>query len=499
MSQVRPDIDLAGLSRPVRELPPPRRSRLRIVVPLAILLAFLAVLATTLGDLWKGSVPVSVVRPTIVDASAAASAGTPLFQAAGWVEPDPFPSEVPALAPGVVREVLVQPSDAVAEGQVVARLIERDAQLALAAAEAELADARAELATSQAEVAAARTTFDEALAVREADAVARAEVEGTEAEARGLAAAVERAQVRITVAEQELALQQALVEAGAVGPRQDELARARLEEAKADLEVMRADAARANAASQRARANLARSSRELELRIEDRLRLDASKAAVEAANAKLAAAQVAVDEASLRLERMEVRAPAAGVVLERLASPGTVLTEDEPAVCTLFDPRSLRVRVDVPQGEVAKVGVGARAEVLSDSRPGKPYHGEVLRLVQKADIQKVTLQVHVLVEDEDELLRPEMLCQVRFLARGGEGAGATGATTAVLVPRELVVEGSKVWLVSGDGTATLREVELGGEQGDQVVVASGVNASDKLIAAGRENVSEGVRVEIRER
>jgi HlyD family secretion protein len=309
---------------------------------------------------------------------------------------------------------------------------------------------------------------------------------------------VERAQVRIKVAENELALQRSLVEAGAAGPRQDELARARLEEAKSDLAVMRGDAERANATSERARANLARASRELELRIEDRRRLDSAKAAVESADAKVAAAQVALDEARLRLERMEVRAPAAGVVLERLVSPGSSVTEDEPAVCTLFDPKSLRVRVDVPQGDVSKVGVGAQAEVLSDSRPGRPYHGSVLRLVQKADIQKTTLQVHVLVEDEDELLRPEMLCQVRFLARGGGPAEAAGGTTAVLVPKELVLEG-KVWVVSGDGKATLRTVELGGEQGDHVVVTSGINASDKLITSGRENLAEGTRVEIRER
>jgi HlyD family secretion protein len=499
VSQVRPDIDLAGLSRPRQELAPPRRSRARFLVPLGILIAFAAVLASTVGDLWKGSVPVTVVRPTIVDASATATAGTPLFQAAGWVEPDPFPIEAPALAAGVVREVLIQPSDAVAEGQVVARLVAVDAELERDAADAELAQARAELAGAEADLAAARTTFEEALAVREAEAVARAEVEGTSAEARSLAAAVDRATVRITIAEQELALQRSLVEAGAAGPRQDELADARLAEARADVEVMRADAARAGADAQRAKAELARATRELELRTEDRRSLEVAKAAHASARGRIAAAEVALEQAKLRLERMDVRAPAAGVVLERLVSPGSSVTEEEPAVCTLFDRGSLRVRVDVPQGEVAKVGVGARAEVLSDSRPGRPYRGEVIRLVQKADIQKVTLQVHVLVEDEDELLRPEMLCQVRFLARGGADGSAPSGTTAVLVPRALVVDGSKVWVVSGDGTASLRELEISGEQGEHVVVASGVNASDKLIDGGRERLTEGAPVAIEER
>ena len=75
MSQVRPDIDLGALARPPEEARPPRRSKLRILVPLAILLAFAIVLVSTLGDLWKGAVEVSVVRPRVVDASSTASAG----------------------------------------------------------------------------------------------------------------------------------------------------------------------------------------------------------------------------------------------------------------------------------------------------------------------------------------------------------------------------------------------------------------------------------------
>ena len=68
------------------------------------------------------------------------------------------------------------------------------------------------------------------------------------------------------------------------------------------------------------------------------------------------------DEAALRLDRMEVRAPAAGVVLARLAQPGSVLSGASPGhpVCSLYDPASLRVRVDVPQADVGKLFVGQR-------------------------------------------------------------------------------------------------------------------------------------------
>ncbi|NUP96869.1 MAG: efflux RND transporter periplasmic adaptor subunit, partial [Planctomycetaceae bacterium] len=193
-------------------------------------------------------------------------------------------------------------------------------------------------------------------------------------------------------------------------------------------------------------------------------------------------------------QRMEVRAPTAGIVLERRAAPGTSLDAAQAVVCTLYDPHSIRVRVDIPQGEVGKVGVGMKAEVLAESRPGRPYHGEVIRLVHRADIQKVTLQVHVRLDDGDELVRPEMLVQARFLSSGSAATGTQASTSVVLVPARLVSDGH-VWVVDGaNGTAARRKVEIGARMGDDVELTSGVNASDKLIDARGAALEVGARV-----
>ena len=60
MSQVRPDIDLGALARKETPIQPPRRSALRILVPAVILLTFAGLLASTLGDLWRGTVEVEL-------------------------------------------------------------------------------------------------------------------------------------------------------------------------------------------------------------------------------------------------------------------------------------------------------------------------------------------------------------------------------------------------------------------------------------------------------
>ena len=143
-------------------------------------------------------------------------------------------------------------------------------------------------------------------------------------------------------------------------------------------------------------------------------------------------ARATLEDAELRLSRMEVRSPVDGVVLERLTLPGMVLSVAQSGheICSLYDPEQLRVRVDVPQPEVGRVFVGQRAEIECEARRRQPYEGEVIRVVQKANLSKVTLEVHVRILDPDDLARPEMLAQVRFFGSDEAASEVDSAAAA---------------------------------------------------------------------
>lgn len=502
MSDARTDIDLSELARPARELPPPRRHWARVVVPLAILAGFGAVLASTLTDLFARTVEVTVVRPRAPRAGEAReSAGQVVVQAAGWVEPDPFLVHVPALAGGVVEEVLVQESDVVEAGDVVARLVDDDARIDHDVAVAELAVRRAELAEAQARLAIAEGRLEAALEVTERAATAAAELAAKRAAAEGARAAVVQGEARLSLAEDEHAVQRELAAARAAGAWQVEIAEAAEREARGLFDALVAAERSAAAEVERAAAVLQRAEADRELRFDDRLEADLARARAELAGGEVRRAEAVLEAAALRLARMEIRAPAGGVVLERLTVPGMVLsvTHEGHAVCSLYDPGSLRVRVDVPEQDVARVFVGQRARIESTARPGEPYVGEVIRLAQLADIQKNTLEAQVRVEDGDALLRPDMLAQVQFLGReDGEGPEDGEADRTVLVPRRLV-QGNAVWVVDAErDVAVRRTVELGAAHDDLVQVRAGLNLTDKLIDDGRAAVAEGTRVRVKE-
>ena len=61
--------------------------------------------------------------------------GAMLFQAAGWLEPDPLPIRATALTDGVIENVHVLEGQKVTRGELIAELIEEDAELALRAAD----------------------------------------------------------------------------------------------------------------------------------------------------------------------------------------------------------------------------------------------------------------------------------------------------------------------------------------------------------------------------
>lgn len=503
MSLVNSDVDLSALARAETSVPPPRRSWIRVLLPLVILAAFGAILWSTARDLFVTRPVVELVRPTRLLGERASAARAPrvAVQAAGWVEPDPFPIYASALAGGVVSEVLVQESDEVTAGAPLARMVPEDAELARDAARAEVDRLRAALEGARARAIIAAERFDAALEVTEANDRATAVLAAREAAAEHRRAAVSKGEAEVSLAESEIVVQRELAAAGASGVRQVEIAEANLVSARATLRSLRAEADLAEADRAAAEAAATRAAEDLELRFADRLERDVSAAEADRVAGELGAAETALAEAELRLARMAVVAPTDGVVLERLAAPGEELKPGAP-VASLYDPARLRVRVDVPQSDVESLTVGMAAEVQSESRPGRPYPGEVIRIVQRADIQKVTLEAQVRIADADGLLRPDMLTQVRFLSPEPETAApgeADGGAAALGVPEELIRDGG-VWVYDPvDGVARRRAVEVVGAAVDGVVaIAPGaLNLTDKLIDPMGQRLEDGARVDAR--
>ncbi|MBN2445571.1 MAG: efflux RND transporter periplasmic adaptor subunit [Phycisphaerae bacterium] len=486
--------------------PPPRRWKTRVLLPVAILLATTSLFGGALSDTLWPATPVHVTPVLAKDTGQAEPVGSVVVQAPGWVEADPFPIAVPALADGVVEEVLALEGARVERGDVVARLIDDDARIAKAGAEGVLMERQATLASAKAALEAAQRNWDHpveltrklqtteaALAEKQA-ALARwpAELAREEAHAAYLKADYERIRplhkngqandIELIQARQAHEAQKAAVE---VVRLQEPILQAQVRALEAETQAARED---------------------LHLRIPDTRALAEAEAEVTRAEAGVAAAQAQLDEAALRLERMTVRSPAAGVVMTRLVEPGSkrMLNMDDPhsaQIVRLYDPQRLQVRVDIPLVDAAKVGVHQPAEIIVDVLPDRVFRGHVTRIVNEADVQKNTLQVKVAIEDPTPEIKPEMLARARFLSMATDDAETQSAARQLFAPRAAVFEAagqSYVWLADQVADVARRQTVTVGHSvvEDWVAISEGVQPGDRLITDPPPNLADGQRIRL---
>lgn len=465
--------------------PPPRKWLTRLAVPLGILAAALLLLAYAARDSIRPAVGVRTVR--VVTKSLAQTPGSITLQAPGWVEPDPFPIYVPALASGVVKEVLVLEGEPVSAGQVVVRMIDDDARLSLDLIQAQMENRQAQLRAAQSDWDHP-IELDRMIAVKEASlkqiAAERAQLISEIAMHEDKAAELKDRHERLADLLPDAVAQQQVVQAKLQYRGQQDT----LQAARKKMDVL-------EARYQSVEADLHAAKEDRRLRIPERKALDLAKAELRETEAALAQAQ-------LRLDRMDVRSPVSGMVMRRLAVPGSKLMLDmddklSANAIHLYDPNKLQVRVDVPLADAAKVGLGQKAEIVVDVLPEKHFDGQVTRIVHEADIQKNTLEVKVAIHHPTAELKPEMLARVKFLGRSQ--AHAESAALRILVPERYLQQRSEktasVWVVTADQRAAQREVTLGRyREAGWIETVSGLQPGDTLIAEYDKPLKEGRRI-----
>lgn len=482
-------VDLSNLRM---ESPPamPRRPLGPRLWAGAVLLLALAVAATFCWPLLRPvrAVPMAAVRAT----SATEQAARAIAEAAGWIEPDPFPVFVRPLVTGRLESIDVLEGSVVQRGtSVVAKLASAELLAAKERAGAALAERERQAAAAEAALAVAQSQLAQRGALRDAALQARlaaAEIEGRLAQARG---AELRAAAAQSGAQAVLQGQRQLAAAGASYPVA--LARAEADAAAAAAEVEATQrqvvATSAELAAAEARRQLAEELLAAPVDLQGAVSL--ARAALERERAALASARTEAAIADRELAWATVVAPSDGVVMRLTSAPGALVGPDAEPILALYDPQHLRARIDVPLGAVAGIHDGQAVELRSEVLGNTVVHGVVQRVQRESDLLKNTLQVKVALQDPPPLLRPETLCRARFLG-GAANEPAVAAATAFVLPRAALRDGQVFRFDPAARCARAVPVTVVQEHGDDVIVRGDLSATQRVILAP---VQDGERVQ----
>lgn len=147
---------------------------------------------------------------------------------------------------------------------------------------------------------------------------------------------------------------------------------------------------------------------------------------IDQARAEVGRARANVDYARTLLEGTELRSPITGTVLERIAEVGEMVTTSfagdmgaKSAVVALADLEDLRVELDISQSDFGRVSRELECRMSPEAYSDREYPCEIAEISPEANRQKATIQVKVRVLEPDEYLRPEMTARVTFFEENG--------------------------------------------------------------------------------
>lgn len=505
------EVDLRGLAIDRSDSVSPnvriRRHLLtRYVLPLILILGFLLLVGWASRDLMFPPSRVKVV-PVYATTAEVQQEGTPLFKAAGWIEPRPTPIRVAALAPGVVAKLLVVEDQAVKVGERIATLIKDDSQLNHEGALADLELRKAELDEVKAAFVAAETRLNQPVHLEATLGEAEASLARIQTQLKELPFKVLRAEADYDAMRKDY--EGKLAAKGVVAGIDIDIAKSKAVSAKTLVDELRnrLTSMQAEQAASSQRRDAVKT--QLVLLADETKAKDEALAKVKGANARVSQALVVVAEAKLQLDRMTIVAPVDGRIFRLIAHPGARIGSgmtqmeghDGSTVVTMYQPKMLQVRVDARFEDIPKVSLNQLVEIDNPAL-SSPLIGKVLFVSSEADIQKNTLQVKVEISDPPAVLKPEMLVDVTFIAPE-QIAGRDEPTTRVklYVLKQLIQsgsEGSFVWLADqSEGVARKRPVETGSVSSNGLVeIVSGLSISSRIISSGIDGLNDGDRIQV---
>lgn len=282
---------------------------------------------------------------------------------------------------------------------------------------------------------------------------------------------VREAEARLRLAEAEERRLKSLISQNAVSESEYDIALANLEEARATLEVQRAEFVEA--------------------------RDGARKEVLAAAYAEYEAAEAAVALLEYGLSRHTIRAPFNGVIGEKMSEAGQwVQAGTEVFTLASIDP--LRVEVSIPESDFSNINVGTEASIRFDAFPDEVITVPVTAKVPIANPTTRTFPIHFDIDNKDLKYAIGMVARVTFRISDEK------SEDVILIPKDALVlqpGGQRtLWRVveeSGGLSVQKIPVRTGREFDDKVALISGdLEAGQRVVTRGNERLFPGTMIEI---
>ncbi|MCF1428559.1 MAG: efflux RND transporter periplasmic adaptor subunit [Shewanella sp.] len=256
-----------------------------------------------------------------------------------------------------------------------------------------------------------------------------------------------------------------------------------------DQILLELDNARAKAARDEARAYQQDEQRKLAeyMQLKDSDAITQSE--IDAQRAKVAMANARLEAAAAELEYHSLKAPFDGHVGLIDFSEGKMVTTGTELL-TLDNLSQLHLDLAVPEQYLARLSRGMSVQARSQAWHDTLFNGQVVAIDPRVNPQNLNLTVRVAFDNPELKLMPGMMMSADI--------SLPAVTKAVIPVQALEYSGTKryVYLLGDDSKVKRTEVKLGARIGDKVLINGGVKVNDVIVVQGLVNMRDGIKVKV---
>jgi membrane fusion protein (multidrug efflux system) len=271
---------------------------------------------------------------------------------------------------------------------------------------------------------------------------------------------------------------------------------------QAQVDAAAAALQRNQAAMEVAQANLARTKPLAQQNALSQKDLDDAQGQYEQTAAAVAQSKAQLESAQLDLSYTTITSPVDGVSSFAAVADGTYVNPQNSQLTTVSVLTPMWINFSVSENEMERIRGQVRNGLLRMPEGNQfvveielvdgtlfPYKGRITFADPSYNSQTGTFLIRASVDNPNGLLRPNQYVRTRL-------HGAV-RPNAILVPQRAVQQGAKghfVWVVNKDGKAELRPVVVGDWYGESWFISQGLAAGDQVVVDGALRLAPDVPV-----
>ncbi|MGJ8691188.1 MAG: efflux RND transporter periplasmic adaptor subunit [Thalassotalea sp.] len=212
----------------------------------------------------------------------------------------------------------------------------------------------------------------------------------------------------------------------------------------------------------------------------------ASLSEVDEQTGQVDAIKAQLEQALAKLAKYKISAPFNGILGNRNISVGTYLSSQTP-ITTIDDISIIKVDFTLPEKDLTKIKLGQKIEATNIAYGNKVFIGQVMNIDTRLNPVTRSISVRAHINNDNSKLKPGMLLTIHLLRSIDE--------TILIDERALIPKEDKQWVYVVDNNVVKAiAVTIGRRRSGIVEILAGLEINQQVIIEGALKVRDGAVV-----